>query len=100
VTALPVGGNHRVCYLSRSRGWLTSASSKATASEANLLAVALGRPVWTAGTAWESLFHRPMPLGLSAAFWKSMVRARLSESDVDHLRAAARSLGVRLELRP
>lgn len=95
---LDVGG--KICYLSRSRGWLTERSTKAVPSDGNLLAVALGRPVWTAGTAWESLFHRPMPRGLSAAFWKTMVRAKLDEDDVTHLRAAARSLGVRIELRP
>ncbi|MHB1435762.1 MAG: hypothetical protein ACYCPN_06285 [Thermoplasmata archaeon] len=95
---LPSGG--KTCYLSRSRGWLTERSTKAVPSEGNLLAVALGRPVWTAGTAWESLFHRPMPRGLSSAFWKAMVRVRLDEIDVAHLQAAARSLGVRIEWRP
>lgn len=95
----PVRGG-RICYLSRSRGWLTERSTKAVPSDGNLLAVAIGRPVWTAGTAWESLFHRSMPPGLNTAFWKSMVRARLDETDIAHLQAAARSLGVRILLRP
>jgi len=100
VTDPPRAAPGRTCYLSRSRGWLTERSTKAVPSDGNLLAAALGHPVWTAGTAWESLFHRPMPRGLSSAFLKSMVRARLDESDVAHLTAAARSLGVRIEWRP
>lgn len=85
-----------VCYVSRTRGWVGSDGQPRSASSANLLAVAIGRPVWTTGTAWESIFHHPMPRRLSEAYWRSMVRARLTEPDLEQLRWAAARLGVRL----
>ena len=62
----------------------------------NLLAVALGSPVWTMGTAWESIFHRLMPLPVARAFRSAMVRSRLTEEEVQVLRDAADRLRIDL----
>ena len=64
----------------------------------NLLAVALGAPVWTMGTAWESIFHRSMPLPVARAFRSAMVRSRLREDEVQALQEAAEQLHVTLEV--
>ena len=86
----------RVCYLSRSRGWIDPENPGRPTSEVNLLAVALGSPVWTMGTAWESIFHRLIPLPIARAFRSAMVRSRLTEEEVRALRDAADRLRVEL----
>lgn len=86
----------RICYLSRSRGWVDPDHPRRPASEVNLLAVALGSPVWTMGTAWESIFHRLIPLSVARAFRAAMVRSRLTEEEIQVLRDAAERLRVEL----
>ena len=86
----------RVCYLSRARGWIDPDRPRRPTSEVNLLAVALGSPVWTMGTAWESIFHRPMPIPIARAFRSAMVRSRLTEDEVRVLRDAADQLRIEL----
>lgn len=88
-----------VCYLSRSRGWIDPENPGRPTSEVNLLAVALGAPVWTMGTAWESIFHRLIPLPVARAFRTAMVRSRLNEDEVRVLKEAAERLRVTLEVR-
>ena len=87
---------HRVCYLSRTRGWIDPDRPRRPTSEVNLLAVALGSPVWTIGTAWESIYHRLMPLPVARAFRSAMVRSRLTEEEVQVLRDAADRLRIDL----
>ncbi len=89
-----------VCRVSRRRGWVDEKNRPRPASEANLLAIAIGAPVWTIGTAWESIFHRAMPRDVHQALSRAMVRARLTEADVGCLRRAAEWLGVALEVFP
>ncbi len=89
----------RVCYLSRSQGWIDPDHPRRPTSEVNLLAVAIGAPVWTMGTAWESIFHRLIPLPVARAFRAAMVRSRLTEEEVRVLRGAAEQLHVTLEVR-
>ena len=91
--------SRRVCYLSRSRGWIDPERPGRPISEVNLLAVALGAPVWTMGTAWESIFHRLIPLPVARAFRTAMVRSRLTEDEVRVLQAAADQLHVELVVR-
>ncbi len=94
----PSGAPARVCYLSRRRGWLDPGNPRRPTSEVNLLAVALGSPVWTMGTAWETLFRELIPLPVARAFRSAMVRARLSEDDVRVLQGAAERLGIALKV--
>ena len=89
----------RICYLSRSRGWIDPDNPRRPTSEVNLLAVALGAPVWTMGTAWESIFHRLIPLPVARAFRSAMVRSRLNEEEVRVLQEAAEQLHVTLDVR-
>jgi hypothetical protein len=91
--------SRRVCFLSRSRGWIDPDHPGRPTSEVNLLAVATGAPVWSLGTAWKSIFHELMPNGIEAAYSKAMVRARLSEDDVRRLRDVAEHLRIDLEVR-
>ena len=83
----------RVCYLSRTRGWIDPENPRRPTSEVNLLAVALGSPVWTMGTAWESIFHRLIPLPIARAFRSAMVRSRLTEEEILGLRDAGDRVG-------
>ena len=87
-----------VCYLSRRRGWIDPERSHRPTSEVNLLAVALGAPVWTLGTAWESIFHHLIPPTVEQAYRKAMVRSPLSEEEVQRLREVAERLRIRLEV--
>jgi hypothetical protein len=89
----------RVCYLSRSRGWIDPRDPRRPTSEVNLLAIATGAPVWSLGTAWKSIFHRLIPPGIESAFSKAMVRARLSEAEVGRLREVAEHLRIDLVVR-
>ncbi len=88
----------RVCYLSRSRGWIDPENPHRPTSEVNVLAVALGTRVWTLGTAWESLFHRLIPVPIARAYRMAMVRARLTDPEVRLLKEVAEELHVRLEV--
>ena len=88
----------RACYLSRSRGWIDPARPRRATSEVNLLAVALGSPVWTLGTAWETVFRSLIPPRIEEAYRKAMVRARLTEEEVEQLRAVAERLGIELRV--
>jgi hypothetical protein len=65
----------------------------------NLLAVATGAPVWSLGTAWKALFRQLMPAGIEDAFRKAMVRARLTDPEVDRLRDVADRLHIQLIVR-
>ncbi len=89
----------RVCYLSRTRGWIDPEHPRRPTHEVNLLAVAIGAPVWTMGTAWESIFHKLIPLRVAEAFRRAMVRARLTEEDVSVLRETAERLDIDLVVR-
>ena len=88
----------RVCHLSRRRGWIDPENPHRPTSEVNLLAIALGSPVWTMGTAWETLFHELIPLPVARAFRSAMVRARLSDDEVRALQGAAERLGIALQV--
>lgn len=88
----------KVCFLSRSRGWVDPEDPHRPTSEVNLLAVAIGAPVWTLGTAWESVFHHLIPPSIEQAYRKAMVRTPLTESEVERLRDVAARLGVVLEV--
>jgi hypothetical protein len=96
VPAPPV---RRVCFLSRSRGWIDPDHPGRPTSEVNLLAVATGAPVWSLGTAWKSIFRQLMPSGIENAYRKAMVRARLSEEEVRQLRDVAEHLRIDLVVR-
>jgi len=89
----------RICFLSRSRGWIDPNHPHRPTSEVNLLAVATGAPVWSLGTAWKALFHELMPTSIEDAFRKAMVRARLSDDEVRRLRTVAERLRVELDVR-
>jgi hypothetical protein len=89
----------RVCFLSRSHGWIDPDHPRRPTSEVNLLAVATGAPVWSLGTAWKSLFRQLMPGPIEDAFRKAMVRARLSEDEVQRLRTVAEHLRIDLDVR-
>lgn len=89
----------RRCYLSRTRGWIDPDDPHRPTYEVNLLAVAIGAPVWTMGTAWESIFHHLIPLPVADAFRTAMVRARLSDDQVELLRSVADRLDVDLVVR-
>jgi hypothetical protein len=89
----------RVCYLSRSRGWIDPEHPHRATSEVNLLAVATGAPVWSLGTAWKALFRELMPRSIEDAFRKAMVRARLTEEEVQRLRTVAEHLRIELDVR-
>jgi hypothetical protein len=88
----------RVCYLSRSRGWIDPDRPRRATSEVNLLAIYLGSSVWTLGTAWETVFRSLIPPSIENAYRKAMVRARLSPEEVDRLKAVAERLGVELRV--
>ena len=64
----------------------------------NLLAVYLGSPVWTLGTAWESIFHSLIPPSVERAYRDATARLPLTDEEVDRLREVADHLGVRLEV--
>jgi len=89
----------KVCYLSRRRGWIDPEHPHRPVSEVNLLAVYLGSPVWTLGTAWEAIFRSLMPPAIEAAYRAATARSRLSESEVELLKRVAERLEVRLEVR-
>lgn len=89
----------KVCYLSRRRGWIDPERPRRPVAEVNLLAVYLGSPVWTLGTAWESVFHTLIPPAVENAYRAATARVRLSEPEVELLRQVAERLGVRLEIR-
>jgi hypothetical protein len=89
----------RVCFLSRSRGWIDPDHPSRPTSEVNLLAVATGAPVWSLGTAWKSIFRQLMPPSIEDAYRKAMVRARLSEAEVQRLRTVAEHLRIDLDVR-
>ncbi len=89
----------RVCYLSRSHGWIDPDHPRRPTSEVNLLAIATGAPVWSLGTAWKSIFHRLMPSAIEDAYRKAMVRARLTEVEVERLRTVAEHLHIELDVR-
>jgi hypothetical protein len=88
--------DRRVCYLSRTRGWIDPDHPRRPTSEVNLLAVALGSPVWTMGTAWETTFHHLIPLPVARAFRSAMVRTRLTYEEVDLLKGVAEQLHIDL----
>ncbi len=88
----------RVCYVSRRKGWVDPNEPHRPTSEVNLLAVALGAPVWTLGTAWETLFRELVPLPVARAFRSAMVRARLTDEDLRALQGAAERLGISLRV--
>jgi hypothetical protein len=87
-----------VCHLSRRRGWIDPASPRRPTSEVNLLAVYLGSPVWTLGTAWESVFRSLIPPSVERAYRNATAHVPLSEAEVAILREVAQRLGVRLEV--
>lgn len=93
------GGARRICFLSRSRGWIDPSDPHRPTSEVNLLAIATGAPVWSLGTAWKALFRQLMPPQVEDAYRKAMVRARLSEAEVDRLREVADRLRIELVVR-
>jgi hypothetical protein len=95
----PGARTRRVCFLSRSRGWIDPDDPHRPTSEVNLLAIATGAPVWSLGTAWKSIFHRLMPSSVEDAYRKAMVRARLSEAEVERLRTVAEHLRIDLVVR-
>lgn len=64
-----------------------------------MLAVATGAPVWSLGTAWKALFRQLMPPRIEEAYRKAMVRARLTDEEVDRLRAVADRLRIELIVR-
>jgi hypothetical protein len=88
----------RVCHLSRRRGWIDPEHPRRAISEVNLLAVYLGSPVWTLGTAWESIFGSLIPPRVERAYRNATARNPLTEQDVVLLREVADRLGVRLEV--
>jgi hypothetical protein len=88
-----------VCFLSRSRGWIDPERPSRPTSEVNLLAVATGAPVWSLGTAWKALFRQLMPPTIEDAFRKAMVRARLTDAEIERLRRVADRLGIELVVR-
>jgi hypothetical protein len=90
--------DERICYLSRRRGWTDPARPGRPSSEVNLLAVYLGSPVWTLGTAWESVFRTLVPRAVEEAYRKASAQSRLSEAEVEVLRSVAHRLHVRLEV--
>ncbi len=100
-SALPTdpAARRMVCYLSRRHGWIDPSRPGRPTYEVNLLAVALQSRVFTLGTAWESIFHAPMPRSVLAAFRKAMVRVPVSEEDVRLLRGVADQLHVELVVR-
>jgi hypothetical protein len=89
----------RVCFLSRSHGWIDPDHPHRPTSEVNLLAVATGAPVWSLGTAWKAIFRELMPRSIEDAFRKAMVRARLTEDEVQRLRTVAEHLRIDLDVR-
>ena len=89
----------RVCYLSRSRGWIDPDHPHRSTAEVNLLAVATGAPVWSLGTAWKALFRELMPRSIEDAFRKAMVRSRLTDEEVARLRNVAEHLRIDLVVR-
>jgi hypothetical protein len=88
----------RVCHLSRRRGWIDPFRPRRAASEVNLLAIYLDAPVWTLGTAWESIFRRRIPASVENAYRKATARIPLTEGEVAVLQTVAERLGVRLEV--
>ena len=88
----------RVCHLSRRRGWFDPGRPGRASAEVNLLAVYLGSPVWTLGTAWESVFRTLLPPQVERAYRKATARLALIEEEVDVLRALAERLSVPLEV--
>ncbi len=64
----------------------------------NLLAVYLGAPVWTLGTAWETVFRSLIPPSIENAYRKAMVRARLAPEEVERLQAVAERLAIELRV--
>lgn len=88
----------RVCHLSRRRGWIDPDRPRRASSEVNLLAVYLDSPVWTLGTAWESVFRSLIPPTVERAYRKATARVPLTEAEVATLREVAEHLGVRLEV--
>ncbi len=89
----------RICFLSRTRGWIDPTDPHRPTSEVNLFAIATGAPVWSLGTAWKAFFHRLMPPQVEDAYRKAMVRARLSDAEVDRLREVAERLRIELVVR-
>jgi len=87
------------CYLSRKRGWIDPEDPRRPTYEVNLLAIALGAPVWSLGTAWKTLFRSLIPLDVEDAYRRAMVRSRLSDRDVQLLTRVADRLRVRLVVR-
>jgi hypothetical protein len=92
-------GPRKVCFLSRSRGWIDPDRPNRPTSEVNLLAIATGAPVWSLGTAWKATFHRLMPATIEDSYRKAMVRARLNDGDVARLSEVAARLGIELVVR-
>ena len=88
----------RVCHLSRRGGWIDPDQPGRAVAEVNLLAVYLGSPVWTLGTAWESVFHGLIPPSVERAYRKATARLALSDDELQVLRSVADRLAVRLEV--
>ena len=88
----------RVCHLSRRHGWVDPQRPRRPSSEVNLLAVYLGSPVWTLGTAWESIFRSLIPPSVERAYRNATARLPLTEAEVRLLREVADHLRVRLEV--
>jgi hypothetical protein len=87
---------HRVCHLSRRRGWIDPADPHRPTSDVNLLAIALDSRVWTLDTAWDSIFHYTVPRPIARAFRKAMTRVTVTDDEVELLASVARRLGVEL----
>ena len=95
----PSPSRGRVCHISRSTGWIDPNRPRRPISEVNLLAVALGSPVWTLGTAWESVFHSLIPRDVEKAYRKASAGLPLRDEEVARLRAVAERLQVELDVR-
>ena len=89
---------HKVCYLSRRRGWTDPGRPRRPVSEVNLLAVYLGSPVWTLETAWAAVFDTFIPPPVARAYRTATARVSVSEDEVRLLQEVADRLHVELRV--
>ena len=94
----PATPPHKVCYLSRRKGWTDPARPHRPVSEVNLLAVYLESRVWTLEPAWAAVFGNLIPPTVARAYRTATARVPVSESEIRVLRELADRLDVELRV--